>query len=191
MYQQTVKQVESIKPFYTEQSARESVEKVKKPAFLHKRMQWMSSIPLYIPFWFVDVEMDLRDPKQKDLVQKSYTIMVNAITNRGLLLKGNLRTEEIQTKAIFLEQEISAETARETARVEALVSTKRMMRPPPHRVLPGERLVWYPLALVELLVNDQPEIQLFDYYRGGLDKMTMRFLRMKEKLSEKEKTKAG
>lgn len=191
MYQQTVKQVESIKPFYTEQSARESVEKVKKPAFLHKRMQWMSSIPLYIPFWFVDVEMDLRDPKQKDLVQKSYTIMVNAITNRGLLLKGNLRTEEIQTKAIFMEPEISTETARETARVEALVSTKRMMRPPPHRVLPGERLVWYPLAMVELLVNDKPEIQIFDYYRGGLDKMTMRFLKMKEKLSEKEKTKAS
>ena len=117
--------------------------------------------------------------------------MVNAITNRGLLLRGDLRTEEIQTKAIFMEPEISTETARETARVESLVSTKRMMRPPPHRVLPGERMVWYPLAMVELLVKDKPEIQIFDYYRGGLDKMTMRFLKMKEKLSEKEKTKAS
>jgi len=190
MSKQIVKHVEIICPQYTEQSARESVEKVKKPAFLHKKIQWISSIPLYIPFWFVDVEMDLQAPK-RGTVQKTYTIMVNAITNRGMLLKGNLETKEIQTRAIFMTQEVSAETARETARVEALVDTKRMIKPPPHRVLPGERLVWYPLALVELLVNGKEDVQVFDYYRGGLDKFTMRFFKMKEKLDREAKGQAG
>lgn len=181
---QTAKQVEIIRPQYTEKTARESVEKRKRRAFFAPKLRWVSSIPLYVPFWFVDVEMDLMAPK-RGTVQKSYTIMVNAITNRGMLVKGKLETAKIQTKAIFMDQEVSAEDARETARIEALVDTKRMIKPPAHRVLPGERLVWYPMALVKLEKNGKEEIQIFDYYRGGLDKLTMRFFRMKEKLAQK------
>lgn len=184
MNTQTVKHAEIICPHFTEATARESVEKVRKPAFLRKQFKWLSSVPLYIPFWFVDVEMDLQAPRQ-GTIRKTYTIMVNAITNRGMLLKGHLETAQVQTRAIFMDQEVSATEARETARLEALVDTKRMIKPPPHRVLPGERLVWYPLALVELEVGGHQDIQVFDYYRGGLDKLTMRFFRMKEKLAEK------
>lgn len=190
MNPQTVKQVEIIRPHFTENSARESVEHVKKPAFLHKRIQWCSSIPLYIPFWLVDVEMDLKAPR-RGTVQRTYTIMVNAITNRGLLVSGHLETEQIQTQAIFVDQEVPSETARETARIEALVNTKRMINPPSHRVLPGERIVWYPLALVEVLVNGKQDVQVFDYYRGGLDKFTMRFLKLKDKMAEKAASQAG
>lgn len=42
MNKQTVKQVEIICPQFTEQTARAQVEAVKKPAFLHKRIQWRS-----------------------------------------------------------------------------------------------------------------------------------------------------
>ena len=190
MNKQTVKHVEIICPQFTEATARESVEKARKPAFLRKQIKWLSSIPLYIPFWFVDVEMDLQAPR-RGTVQKTYTIMVNAITNRGMLLKGELKTAQVQTRAIFMAQEVSPQQARETARLEALVDTKRMIKPPPHRVLPGERLVWYPLALVELELGGRQEIQVFDYYRGGLDKLTMRFFKMKEKLAEKNAAQAG
>ena len=190
MNKQTVKQVEIICPQFAEQTARAQVEAVKKPAFLHKRIQWRSSIPLYIPFWLVDVEMDLQAPR-RGTIQKSYTIMVNAITNRGMLLKGTLETRQIQTKAIFMEQEVTPQQARETARLEALVDTKRMIKPPPHRVLPGEHLVWYPLALVEMLVNGKEDVQVFDYYRGGLDKFTMRFFKLKEKLAQKAEASAS
>lgn len=190
MNKQTVRQVEIICPQFTEQSAKAQVEAVKRPAFLHKRVEWRSSIPLYLPFWLVDVEMDLQAPR-RGTVQKRYTIMVNAITNRGMLLKGTLETRQLQTKAIFMDQEVSPQEARETARLEALVDTKRMVKPPPHRVLPGERLVWYPLALVELLVNGREDVQVFDYYRGGLDKFTMRFFRLKEKLAQKAEASPG
>lgn len=181
MNPQTVKQIEIIQPEFTEFSAKESVEKRRKPAFLRKTIRWNSSVPLYIPFWFVDVEMDLKAPG-KGVIQKVYPILVNAITNRGMLVKGELKTKKIQTRAIFMEREVSATEARETARVEALTDTRRMIRPPAHRVLPGERLVWYPLALVELTINGKEDVQIFDYCRGGLDKMTMRFFRLKEKL---------
>lgn len=189
MNEQTVKTVEIIRPQFTEAAARESVEKVKRPAFLHKKIRWISSISLYIPFWFVDVEMDLMAPK-KGIVQKTYPIMVNAVTNRGMLIKGKLETGQVQTRAIFMEREVSAEEAQETARIEALVNTKRMIKPPPHRVLPGQRLVWYPLALVRLERDGKEEVQVFDYYRGGLDTFTMRFLKMKEKLANKADAKA-
>lgn len=190
MNPQTVKQVEIIRPHFTESSARASVEKGKKPAFLHRRIQWCSSIPLYIPFWLVEVEMDLKAPRRGS-VQRTYTIMVNAITNRGLLVSGQLETERVRTQAIFVEREVPSDAARETARIEALVNTKRMINPPPHRVLPGERLVWYPLALVEVLVNGKQEVQVFDYYRGGLDKFTMRFLKLKDKMAGKAAAQTG
>lgn len=191
MNQQTVKTVEIISPQFTEATARASVEQVKKPAFLHKkRTLWRSSIPLYLPFWFVDVEMDLRSPKQ-GTISKTYTIMVNAVTNRGMLVKGTLGTQTRRTKAIFVDPEVSPETARETARIEALVDTKRMIRPPAHRVLPGQRLVWYPLALVELEIGGKEDVQVFDYYRGGLDKYTMRYFKLKEKLAQTAAHPAG
>ena len=61
-----------------------------------------------------------------------------------------------------------------------------MMKPPPHRVLPGERLVYYPLALVKLNTNGKEEVQVYDYYHGGIDRYTMRFFRMKENLEQKK-----
>ena len=187
---QTIRHAEIICPHFTEATARESVERVRRPALFHRERKWLSSIPLYIPFWIVDVEMDLRAPRQ-GVVRKTYTIMVNAITNRGMLLKGRLETAQVRTRAIFMDHEVSAADARETARLEALVDTKRMIKPPPHRVLSGERLVWYPLALVELEIAGRRDVQVFDYYRGGLDKMTMRFFKMKEKLAEKSGAQAG
>lgn len=187
MNQQCVKTIERIKPFFLESTAKELVEKRKKPGFLHKQTTWISSIPLYLPFWFVEVEMELISPKRgMPHVKRVYTIMVNAITNRGMLVKGLLETEQIQTKAVFMTQEVPAEEARETARIEALFDTKRMMKPPPHRVLPGERLVYYPLALVKLNTNGKEEVQVYDYYHGGIDRYTMRFFRMKENLEQKK-----
>ena len=181
MNPQTTRQIEIIQPMFTESSARESIEKKQNAVLLRKKIQWHSSVPLYIPFWLVDVEMDLKAPG-KGVIQKTYPILVNAITNRGMLVRGELKTKTIQTRAIIMDQEIPATEAKETARFEALTNTRRMIRPPAHRVLPGERLIWYPLALVELTVNGKEDVQLFDYYRGGLDKMTMRFFRLKEKL---------
>lgn len=186
MNKPVLREVEIISPQFTEQSAKESVEKAKRSFFRQKKVKWISSVPLYLPFWFVTVEMDLLAPRAGN-VQNAYLMMVNAITNRGLLVKGILETQHVQTKAIFMEEEVSAQEARETARIEALVSTKRMIKPPPHRVLPGERLVWYPLALVKLEINGAEEIQVFDYYRGGLDKYTMRFLKLKDRLSQTKK----
>lgn len=186
MRKQSVQRAEIIRPHFTEAAAKESVEKRKGPAFLHKPVRWCSSIPLYLPFWLVSVEMDLLAPK-RGTVQNTYPILVNALTNRGMLVKGKLDTMTMETRAIFMEPTVASETARETARLEALVDTKRMIKPPPHRVLPGERLIWYPLALVQLERGGREEVQVFDYYRGGLDKYTMRFFNLKEKLEQKEK----
>ena len=131
---QTIRHAEIICPHFTEATARESVERVRRPALFHRERKWLSSIPLYIPFWLVDVEMDLRAPRQ-GVVRKTYTIMVNAITNRGMLLKGRLETAQVRTRAIFMDHEVSAADASETASLEALVYTKRLIKPPQHRVL--------------------------------------------------------
>ena len=186
MNQPVLREVEIIAPQFTERSAKESVEKEARGLFRRREVKWISSIPLYLPFWFVTVEMDLRSPRM-GRVQNRYLMMVNAVTNRGLLVKGTLETRPIQTRAIFMREEVSAQEARETARIEALVSTKRMIKPPAHRVLPGERLVWYPLALVKLEIDGTEEIQVFDFYRGGLDKYTMRFLKLKDRLQQTKK----
>lgn len=185
MRKQTIQCVEILRPHFTEASAKESVEKKRGLAFLHKPIRWISAVPLYLPFWLVSVEMDLLAPK-RGTVQNTYPILVNALTNRGMQVKGKLDTVTLETQAIFMEPTVDNDTAQETARIEALVDTKRMIKPPPHRVLPGARLIWYPLALVQLERGGREEVQIFDYYRGGLDKYTMRFFKLKEKLVQKE-----
>lgn len=181
---QKIKTAEIIRPHFTEEQARESLEKPKRFSLGKKNVRWVSSIPLYLPFWLVQVEMDLRDPspKQKGRVSKIYTIMVNAMNNRGLTLKGELHTDLLETQGIFLDQEAEHEEVRETARLEALAGSKRMINPPPHRVLKKMQLVYYPLGLVRLEVNGKEEVQVFDFYRGGLDKYMMRYLNLKEKM---------
>lgn len=192
MKQQSMRQAEFIQPYFTEETARESVEKKKKFPPWQKETKWISSIPLYIPFWLVDVEMELRDPRGRkerltSHVYKIYSILVNGMTNRGLTVRGEILTERQEAQGIYLEDVAPEADVRETARLEALAGSKRMVNPPPHRVMEGMRLLYYPLALVRLSVGGKEEIQVFDYYRGGLDKYMMRYLRLKEKMEQKEK----
>lgn len=191
MKQQCTRSVEIIQPYFTEETAKESVEKPKKFSLRRKEIKWVSSIPLYIPFWLVDVEMELKDPRgRKDRltsqVYQIYSIMVNGLTNRGLTIRGELQTQRQESLGIYLDDVVERKDVRETARLEALAGSKRMVNPPPHRVLEGMRLVYYPLALARLSIGGKEEIQVFDYYRGGIDKYMMRYLRLKEKMEQKE-----
>ena len=136
--------------------------------------------------------MELKDPKGRkerltSQVYQVYTILVNGLTNRGLTVRGDLIAQRREAQGIYLDDVVEKKDVRETARLEALAGSKRMINPPPHRVLEGMRLVYYPLALVRLSVNGKEEIQVFDYYRGGIDKYMMRYLRLKEKMEQKEK----
>ncbi len=192
MRQQSIRKADIIHPYFTEETAKESVEKKKKFRPWQKEVRWISSIPLYIPFWLVDVEMELKDPRGRkqrltSQVCKIYTILVNGLTNRGLTVRGDLITQRGEAQGIYLDDVVEKKDVRETARLEALAGSKRMINPPPHRVLEGMRLVYYPLALVKLSVGGKEEIQVFDYYRGGIDKYMMRYLRLKEKMEQKEK----
>lgn len=182
---QSVKSAEIIRPHFTEEEARASVEKKKKFQLSRKDVKWISSIPLYLPFWLVSVEMTLKDPRPKSQVKKVYTIMVNGLNNRGLTVKGDLQTDQMEAKGIYLDNEVDWEDVQETGRLEALAGSKRMINPPPHRVLKGTRMIYYPLALVRLSINGKEEVQVFDYYRGGIDKYMMRYLKLKEKMEEK------
>lgn len=182
---QSTQKAEIIRPYFTEVQAKESVEKKKKFAPFQKDVKWISSIPLYLPYWLVNVEMQLKDPRSKGSIQKIYPIMVNALNNRGLTLRGALATDKTEAQGIYLDTEVDREDVRETGRLEALAGSKRMINPPPHKVLSDMRLIYYPLALVHLSVNGKEEIQIFDYYRGGLDKYFMRYLNLKDKMEEK------
>lgn len=186
MKTQSTQRAEIIRPYYTESQAKESIEKKKKFAPFQKDVKWISSIPLYLPYWLVNVEMQLKDPRSKNHTQRVYTIMVNALNNRGLTLKGDLRLDTLERQGIYLDAEADSEDVRETGRLEALAGSKRMINPPPHRVRNDMRLIYYPLALVHLSVNGKEEIQVFDYYRGGLDKYFMRYLNLKDKMEEKK-----
>lgn len=191
MRQQTIRKADIIQPYFTEETAKESVEQKKKFRPWQKEIRWISSIPLYIPFWLVDVEMELKDPRGRkerltSQVYQIYTILVNGLTNRGLTVRGEISTQRGEAQGIYLDDVVEKKDVRETARLEALAGSKRMINPPPHRVLEGMRLVYYPLALVQLTVGGKEEIQVFDYYRGGIDKYMMRYLRLKEKMEQKE-----
>ncbi|HHU17404.1 MAG TPA: hypothetical protein GXZ70_04170 [Clostridiales bacterium] len=182
---QTVQVAEIIRPYFTEEQAKESVEKKKRFSFSKKEIRWISSIPMYLPFWLVNVEMQLRSIQPNSQVSKVYTTMVNGLNNRGLTLKGDLITDVIEARGIYLKTETPLEDVKEAGRVEALAGSKRIINPPPHRVLDDMRLIYYPLSLVKLSVNGKEEIQIFDHYRGGIDKYMMRYLRLMEKMEEK------
>ncbi|MDD2221425.1 MAG: hypothetical protein PHN35_05670 [Clostridia bacterium] len=187
---QETKQAKFIRPFFTEKKAKEIVETPKRFALKKKQIEWVSSIPLYIPFWIVQVEMTLNDPKVRTKVKKVYTTITNGITNRGMLVRGELFYDNKEQQGIFFDNETEYQKIAETARLEALSNTKRMINPPPHRVLPGGHLVYYPLALVHVKVNGVDDVQVFDYYRGGIDKYMMRYLNLKDKMEEKKRQKA-
>lgn len=112
--------------------------------------------------------------------------MINGMNNRGLTLKGDLITDVLEARGIYLKAEIPLKDVKEAGRVEALAGSKRIINPPPHKVLDDVRLVYYPLSLVKLSVNGKEEIQVFDHYRGGIDKYMMRYLKLKEKMENKK-----
>ncbi|HHU17831.1 MAG: hypothetical protein ACOX4V_06590 [Anaerovoracaceae bacterium] len=183
---QTVQVAEIIRPYFTEEQAKESVEKKKRFSFSKKEIRWISSIPMYLPFWLVNVEMQLRDIRHNSQVTRVYTTMINGLNNKGLTLKGELITDIEKTRGIFLNTETPLKDVKEAGRWEALAGSKRLINPPPHRVLDDMRLVYYPLSLVKLSVNGEEEIQVFDHYRGGIDKYMMRYLRLLEKMEDKK-----
>jgi hypothetical protein len=182
---QTVQVSEIIRPYFTEEQAKESVEKKKRFALRKKEIRWISSIPMYLPFWLVNVEMQLRGLQSNSRISKVYTTMINGLNNRGLTLRGDLITDIEETRGIFLETDTPLEDVKEAGRVEALAGSKRMINPPPHRVLDDMRIVYYPLSLVKLSINGKEEIQIFDHYRGGIDKYMMRYLKLLEKVEGK------
>lgn len=182
---QTVQVSEIIRPYFTEEQAKESVEKKKRFALRRKEIRWISSIPMYLPFWLVNVEMQLRGLQPNSQISKVYTTMINGLNNRGLTLRGDLITDIEETRGIFLETDTPLEDVKEAGRVEALAGSKRMINPPPHRVLDDMRIVYYPLSLVKLSINGKEEIQIFDHYRGGIDKYMMSYLKLLEKVEGK------
>lgn len=186
MREQTVQVSEIIRPYFTEEQAKESVEKKKRLALFQKDIRWISSIPMYLPFWLVNVEMQLRGIQPNSQVKRVYTTMINGVNNRGLTLKGDLITDKVETRGIYLKTETPLEDVKEAGRVEALAGSKRMINPPPHRVLDDMRIVYYPLSLVKLSINGKEEIQIFDHYRGGIDKYMMRYLKLMEKMEDKK-----
>ncbi|MDR0570991.1 MAG: hypothetical protein LBG71_07230 [Clostridiales Family XIII bacterium] len=173
---------EIIRPYFTEEQAKESLAKERQFFFGRKKMAWLSSIPLYFPFWLVDVELSMKIVGRQERVPKVCTVMVNGRNNRGLTLRGDLITDHASVSGIFLDNDVRIEDIRETGRLEALAGSRCFINPPPHRVLDKMRLVYYPLALVRLSVNGREEIQVFDYYRGGLDKFMARYLKMRDKM---------
>lgn len=186
MRSQTVQVAEIIRPYFTEEQAKEMVEKKKRFSFSKKEIRWISSIPMYLPFWLVNVEMQLRGIQPNSQISKVYTTMINGMNNRGLTLKGDLITDVLEARGIYLKAEIPLKDVKEAGRVEALAGSKRIINPPPHKVLDDVRLVYYPLSLVKLSVNGKEEIQVFDHYRGGIDKYMMRYLKLKEKMENKK-----
>lgn len=186
MMRQSVQRSEIIRPYFTEEQAKESVEKKKRFALNRKDIRWISSIPIYLPFWLVNVEMQLRGIQPNSQVKRVYTTMINGLNNRGLTLKGDLITDIEETRGIYLKTETALKDVKEAGRVEALAGSKRMINPPPHRVLDDMRIVYYPLSLVKLSINGKEEIQIFDHYRGGIDKYMMRYLKLMEKVEDKK-----
>ena len=182
---QTVQVAEIIRPYFTEEQAKESVEKKRGFHFLKgDPMDFLHSN--VSPFWLVNVEMQLRDIRHNSQVTRVYTTMINGLNNKGLTLKGELITDIEKTRGIFLNTETPLKDVKEAGRWEALAGSKRLINPPPHRVLDDMRLVYYPLSLVKLSVNGEEEIQVFDHYRGGIDKYMMRYLRLLEKMEDKK-----
>jgi hypothetical protein len=180
--------IKIFSPYYTEESAKHSVEYAKKifgKGFRKTGLQWISSVPVYIPFWIVMVEMILRDPR-KGPVTKAYRSMVNGITGRASMTVGTLSFQTLTVKGIIMDDEHGQSRINDEARLAVLGATQRLIKPPPCRILPGTELVYYPMALVRCGIKGKEDLRMFDYVRGGLDKWFLSYLRYKEMADAKK-----
>ncbi|MDR2786605.1 MAG: hypothetical protein LBB83_11915 [Treponema sp.] len=177
------REIKIFSPYYTEESAKHSVEYAKKifgKGFKETGLEWISSAPVYIPFWIVQMEMTLRDPR-KGLVTKVYRAMVNGITGRGSMTAGTLSFQTVTAKGIIMDDDGHGQSkVNDEARLAVLGATQKLINPPPCRMLPGTELVYYPMALVHCKIKGKEDFRMFDYVRGGLDKWFLNYLRYKE-----------
>jgi hypothetical protein len=183
------REVKIFSPHYTEESAKRSVEYVKKifgKEFKKTGVEWISSAPVYIPFWIVQMEMTLRDPR-KGMVSKTYQAMVNGITGRGTMTAGVLSFKTVTAQGVFMDDEYGQQKIHDEARMAILGATQKFLNPPPNRILPGEDLVYYPMALVQCRIKGKEDTRMFDYVRGGLDKWFLNYLRYREMANEKRR----
>lgn len=183
MKQQERRVANIIRPYYSEEEAKKMVESRKRFSF-KKPVEWISAIPLYIPFILYQVELDLILGRNREMVQSRYTAMINGLTNRGMMVSGDLIFDNLEQRGIYFDVEVSEEKTREAARLEILFNTKKLINPPPHRVLDGSTVVYYPLGLVHTRSKQEDEVRVFDYYRGGLDSFMMKYLRLREKMDK-------
>jgi hypothetical protein len=176
------REIKIFSPYYTEESAKHSVEYAKKifgKGFKETGLEWISSVPVYIPFWIVQMEMTLRDPR-KGIVAKVYRAMVNGVTGRGSMTAGPLSFQTVNAKGIIMDGEHGQVKINDEARLAVLGATQKLINPPPSRILSGTELVYYPMALVRCKIKGKEDFRMFDYVRGGLDKWFLSYLRYKE-----------
>jgi hypothetical protein len=174
--------IKIFSPYYTEESAKHSVEYTKRlfgKGFRKTGLEWIASVPVFIPFWIVQVEMTLRDPR-KGPVAKVYQSMVSGITGRASMMAGDLSFQTLTATGIIMDDEYGPPKIEDEARLSVLAATQKLINPPPCRILPGTELVYYPMALVRCGIKGKEELRMFDYVRGGLDKWFLSYLRYKE-----------
>jgi hypothetical protein len=177
-----------FKPCYTEEGAKYSVEYARKilgKGLKETGIKWISSVPVFIPFWIVQIEMTLRDLR-KGLVAKVYQSMVNGITGRASMMAGSFSFQTLTVTGIIMDDEHGPSKIDEEARLSVLAATQKLINPPPCRILPGTELVYYPMALARCGVKKKEELRMFDYVRGGLDKWFLSYLRYKEAADAKK-----
>lgn len=182
------REITFIQPTYTEEEAKKAVEYQKKRFGKGEKrtgVEWLESLPVYVPFWLVEMEMDLYDPRMKTTVPKRYRAIVNGLTCRGMLLQGDLQLVTREITGVIVDNDHPSDKIREAARLDILSTTRKLLKPPPHRVLPNERLFYYPMSMVHCTVKGKEDVRMFDYFRGGLDKMFLNYLRYKERNEEK------
>jgi hypothetical protein len=186
---QETKTIKYFRPNFTEEEAKASVEFAKKifgRGMKRTNTEWLSSIPVYVPFWLVGMEMRLKDPLRKDVVLRKHSALVNGLTGRAMLTRGGLLFDTDEVTGVILDNEYATDKILEAARMTILMTTQKFINPPPCRMLPGEELLYYPMALVHCRVRGKEDARMFDYYRGGaLDRMFTSYLRHKERLDEK------
>jgi hypothetical protein len=174
--------IKIFSPYYTEESAKHSVEYAKKifgKGFKKTGLEWIMSVSVYIPFWIVQVEMTLRDLR-KGPIAKVYQSMVNGITGRASMTAGSLSFQTLAATGIIMDDEHGVSKIDDEARLSVLAATQKLINPPPCRILPGTEMVYYPMALVRCGIKGREELRMFDYVRGGLDKWFLSYLRYKE-----------
>lgn len=174
------REIYCLKQYYNEDDARRMIA---KKCLLRAQTELVSAIPLYIPYWLVTVGMELRNLREKTTQVKWAEMVVNGFSNRGLLVDGRLKLEQGSYQGIFLESTLEEEKIKEAAVTELMTRTKKFLNPPPTQIkeiCP----IYYPMALVKLRKNDAEEVQTFDYYRGGVDRVMMRYLHLRDRIFE-------